>query len=133
MASINTAAVCRRDIVCLSDNDVCCHDTYRLHLQSVIGHGLVAGVMNSDRSTRNDIYSSIRAPGQEVQSGMRPDCQIVVYIDLAKAAKDGIKFYRSANDVIVSPGHRGFGFVGFIEPQYSLGIWDIRSGDQLPA
>lgn len=37
-------------------------------------------------------------------SGMRKSCDIYVYIDAAKAMAAGIKFFRSANGVILTPG-----------------------------
>lgn len=42
----------------------------------------------------------------------RPD--ILIYLDIEKAIKDGIEFYVSKNGVILSPGNQD----GIIEPKY---------------
>eukprot|EP00121_Abeoforma_whisleri_P005762 Awhi_evm1s5222 len=44
---------------------------------------------------------------------MRTDCDVLIYIDVPKAFQDGIKFYRSSNNVILSAG-----IDGVIPPQY---------------
>ena len=37
----------------------------------------------------------------------RNDCQVLVHVDMAAAMADGIKFYVSSNDVILSEGLDG--------------------------
>merc|ERR1711862_840156 len=57
------------------------------------------------RMKRNYIHFAAGEPGSEgVISGMRACAQVYIYIDLHKAMEDGIKFFRSANNVILSPG-----------------------------
>ena len=93
---------------------------------SIIDHGLIVGGTCGKRSIRNDIRFAVRPPGHELRSGTRSDCGIVVCVDLARAANDGIEFYRSANDVILSAG-----MDGVLAAKYFHGIWDIRTGKQL--
>ena len=58
--------------------------------------------------SRNHIHF---APGypkdKEVISGMRKSCDITIQIDMFKAIKDGIDFYISANNVILTEGING--------------------------
>ena len=55
-------------------------------------------------------------PGDnEVISGMRYSCNVIIEIDMAKAIKDGYKFYKSLNDVILCPGK---GDEGALPPTY---------------
>lgn len=38
-------------------------------------------------------------------SGMRASSDVYIYIDYEKALADGIKFFKSTNGVILSPGN----------------------------
>lgn len=56
---------------------------------------------------RQHIHFAQGLPGQSgVISGMRSSCQVLIYIDMAKALADGIPFFRSENGVILSPGDK---------------------------
>ncbi|KAF9160630.1 tRNA 2'-phosphotransferase 1 [Actinomortierella ambigua] len=69
-----------------------------------------------NRMGRNHIHMAIGLPGDEgVISGMRAKSNVHIYIDTAKAMKDGIKFQRSTNNVILSDGKNGD---GVIPPKY---------------
>ena len=85
------------------------------------------GGTSKGSATRNDIHSSVRQPSQAVQSGTRSDCEIVVYVDLEMAAKDGIGFYRSKMALSSAQGAKMQNGKGIIEPKYFLGIWDIKT------
>ncbi len=52
-----------------------------------------------------------------VVSGMRGACDIVIQIDLKAAMKDGIEFYISSNNVILTEGKDGV-----LPPQYFLKV-----------
>lgn len=65
---------------------------------------------------RNHIHFSKGMPGDNgVISGMRQSCTVIIEIDMEKAMNNGIKFYKSKNDVILSPGE---GENGILKPQY---------------
>lgn len=49
-----------------------------------------------------------------VKSGMRKSANVFIYIDVGKAMQDGIVFYKSANNVVLSSGNDD----GFIMPVY---------------
>merc|ERR1712151_124329 len=94
----------------LSANDtdlpiVCVHGTYKQHVDSILQHGLWAG---GGCSNRNHVHFAPYEPGDgRVISGMRYNCEIAVYLDLWRALAAGIPFYRSTNQVILSPGVNG--------------------------
>jgi len=55
--------------------------------------------------TRNHIHFAPGMPKEEgVVSGMRASCDIIIQIDMALAMEDGIKFYISTNNVILTEG-----------------------------
>lgn len=56
-----------------------------------------------------------------VKSGMRHSANVFIYIDAVKAMADGIRFYTSANGVILS---EGVGEKGTIDPKYFLKVTD---------
>ncbi len=52
---------------------------------------------------RNHIHFAPGMPTEEgVISGMRGTCDIYIQIDMEAAVKDGIKFYISSNNVILT-------------------------------
>jgi len=66
------------------------------------------------------------APGETVKggviSGMRRNCQVKLYIDIAKAMADGIEFVKSANNVILTTGINGI-----LHPKYFSQVLDIST------
>ena len=71
------------------------HGTRKIHIDSIRLQGL-------SRMRRDHIHFTTAERG--VQSGMPPRCDMVIEIDMEKALRGRIKFYRSENDVILSPG-----------------------------
>lgn len=74
---------------------------------------------------RNHIHFAIGLPDDGVKSGMRNSSQVLIYIDLKKALEDGLKFFKSTNNVILSSGINGV-----ILPLYFSKVED-RSGNSL--
>lgn len=55
--------------------------------------------------TRNHVHFAIGYPqDKQVISGIRSSCDLFIEIDMHKAIQDGIKFYLSANKVVLSSG-----------------------------
>ena len=80
------------------------------------------------RMKRNHIHFAAGEPGSEgVISGMRACAQVYIYIDLHKAMEDGIKFFRSANNVILSPGDES----GVIMPKYFKQVKNVKTNQPL--
>ena len=92
--------------------DVCCHGSCEKHLESILEHGLKAGC-DRGQDSRREVHFSIRILGEAFLSGMMDSCQIAVYLDLPRAARDGLRFYRSSNDVLLTEG-----LDGVVPPQY---------------
>lgn len=59
-----------------------------------------------------------------VISGFRWDAEVHIYIDLAGALADGIKFYESENGVILTSGNEK----GYLEPKYFTKAVNILTG-----
>lgn len=89
----------------------CIHGTYSKCWNSILELGLC-------RMTRNHIHmTSTEVVGGDVVSGIRGNCDVHLYINHRLAMADGISFYRSSNNVILSPG---VGERGVIERKYFL-------------
>ncbi|XP_023331577.1 tRNA 2'-phosphotransferase 1 [Eurytemora carolleeae] len=80
------------------------------------------------RMNRQHIHMSAGEPGDEgVISGMRHQSQIFIYIDVKMCLEAGLKFYRSSNNVILSPGDQE----GFIKPQFFAAVKDTKLNKML--
>ena len=86
------------EILDSSEIPVCVHGTYRAFLPLILENGL-------NRMKRNHIHMAVGIPGEsEVISGMRKSCEVILYINVSAAMRDGIKFYKSSNNVILTAG-----------------------------
>ena len=80
------------------------------------------------RMKRNHIHFAAGEPGSEgVISGMRGSAQVYIYIDLHRAMADGLKFFRSSNNVILSPGDES----GVITPEYFKQVKNVKTNQQI--
>ena len=80
------------------------------------------------RMKRNHIHFAAGEPGSEgVISGMRGTAQVYIYVDLAAAMGDGLRFYRSANNVILSPGNDQ----GILLPKYFKQVKNVKTNQLL--
>lgn len=96
------------------------HGTYFKNWVSIRQQGLKC-------MSRNHIHFATGLPtDRAVISGMRKNCQIYIYINLALALQEGILFYKSTNDVILSPGNQD----GVLSPKYFLKVFN-RVGNRL--
>lgn len=74
---------------------------------------------------RNHIHFAPGLPKEgNVISGMRRTCQIYIFIDLNSALSSGLKFYKSSNEVILSPGDDN----GFISTKHFLKVVNATTG-----
>ncbi|XP_052270003.1 uncharacterized protein LOC127871281 isoform X2 [Dreissena polymorpha] len=107
----------------LSPDNVPCaiHGTYYESWEAIKRTGL-------SRMQRNHIHMAMGEPGREgVISGMRSSCEVTIRVDLKKAMDDGIKFFVSANNVILSPGNED----GLIPPKYFELVMDRKKGAKI--
>ena len=80
------------------------------------------------RMKRNHIHFAAGEPGSEgVISGMRSSAQVYIYIDVHSAMKDGLKFFRSSNNVILSPGNDQ----GVIPPKHFKQVKNVKTNQLL--
>ena len=86
--------------------DGCFHGTYKKHLDSIKKNGL---------STMKRKHIHI-AESNDAISGQRQNCNLYIYINMKLAIDDGIKFYRSSNGVILTPGNND----GYLIPKYLI-------------
>jgi 2'-phosphotransferase len=104
------------EIVDPKEAPVVVHGTYLACLEAIKRDGLC-------RMKRTHIHFAPGIPGdKEVISGMRSSCQVLIFVDIAKALKAGYKFYRSANNVILCPGNEE----GYLPSEYFEKIQEIR-------
>jgi len=89
------------DPVDLSETPLALHGTYYEAWGLIKTEGL-------NKMSRNHIHLAKDLPGESgVISGMRGNCQVLIWVDLVKANAAGIRFMQSANGVILSEGMQG--------------------------
>lgn len=94
------------------------HGTYRHKLADIIGSGGLS------RMQRNHIHFTNSSTTNV--SGIRRSCNILIYIDGHACARAGIRFYVSANGVILSPGDAR----GQIPMEFWLKVVDLRTSEE---
>ncbi len=100
----------------------CIHATNYRALESIKINGL-------NKMKRNTIHFSEKYPAEYISNenvivtNVVPKLryQVLIFIDMEKAMKDGIKFWKSDNGVILSEGINGI-----IDPKYFLSIKNIN-------
>lgn len=73
---------------------------------------------------RNHIHFTNKDKFDDKTSGFRESSQILIYIDFKRSIDDGIKFYKSENNVILSSGINGS-----IPSKYFQKIVDRKTGN----
>lgn len=77
---------------------ICIHGTYEKAFEMIQKSDL-------NRMSRNEIQMAVGLPDDpEVTSGVRQNVEVLIYVDVARAMGEGLRFFRSANNVICSPG-----------------------------
>lgn len=62
-------------------------------------------------------------PGEkEVISGMRSSCDICIEIDMRPLMKEGVEFFLSKNNVVLTSGINGV-----IPPKFFTGAYEVRN------
>ncbi|KAI3918277.1 hypothetical protein MKX01_041597 [Papaver californicum] len=97
-----------KPILSAEEAPVCVHGTYKRNLESILKSGL-------KRMERLHVHFSSGMPTDgEVVSGMRRDVNILIFLDVGKALKEGMKLYISENKVILTEGFNGIVPVKYI-------------------
>ncbi|XP_071154374.1 tRNA 2'-phosphotransferase 1-like isoform X1 [Mytilus edulis] len=90
------------------------HGTRRRNIDSIRQRGI-------SRMNRDHIHFAPAEHG--AMSGMPAKCEMAIEIDIEKALRDRIKFYKSENGVILSPGDRN----GCIPTKYFKKAYDLKT------
>ena len=78
---------------------VAIHGTYMDALRNIARSG------GLNRMSRQAIHMAVGMPEDPgVRSGIRQSVEVVIYVDVDRAMRQGIPFYRLENNVICSPG-----------------------------
>uniref|UniRef100_A0A8C6QKH0 2'-phosphotransferase n=2 Tax=Nannospalax galili TaxID=1026970 RepID=A0A8C6QKH0_NANGA len=92
------------------------HGTFWKHWPSILLKGLSC-------QGRTHIHLAPGLPEDPgIISGMRPNCEVAVFINGPLALADGIPFFRSANGVILTPGNTD----GLLLPKYFKEALQLR-------
>ncbi|WOK91311.1 tRNA 2'-phosphotransferase 1 [Canna indica] len=90
-----------KPILSIDEAPVCVHGTYRRYLESILQSGL-------KRMKRLHVHFSFGLPMDgEVISGMRRDVDVLIYLDVEKALREGMELFVSDNKVILTEGFDG--------------------------
>lgn len=95
------------------------HGTYYRYWDRIKADGL-------KRMTRNHIHMTETEHFSANTSGFRSSSEILIYINVSKAMSDGVVFYRSANNVILTEGINGV-----LSSQYFAKVTDRVTKKQL--
>jgi 2'-phosphotransferase len=77
------------------------HGTYFAFWKAIVESGGLKPM------SRGHIHCSDRTPEEGAVSGMRKDAELLVEIDMEASLKDGVTWWRSDNDVILTDGGEG--------------------------
>ena len=85
-----------------SEFPIIVHGTNRASWKLIKNKGLY-------KMKRNHIHFAVGLPGDnQIISGARHNCEVFIFIDIENAMNDGIKFFVSENNVVLSAGLNGF-------------------------
>ncbi|XP_078065100.1 tRNA 2'-phosphotransferase 1, partial [Mustelus asterias] len=96
--------------------DQAVHGTYLRHWPSIKSDGLRS-------MSRTHIHLATGLPEDGgVVSGMRGNCDLAIFIGIRSALSDGIPFYFSTNQVILTPGNEE----GVLLPKYFEKVLQLK-------
>eukprot|EP00964_Phaeocystis_antarctica_P009105 scaffold4935_cov67-Phaeocystis_antarctica.AAC.8 len=85
--------------------EVAVHGSYVKHVQAILEQGL-------SRMSRHHTHLAKGLLGEKgVISGMRPNAELFIWVNVHEAIKGGLTFYESANGVILCSGLNGDGVI----------------------
>jgi 2'-phosphotransferase len=98
------------------------HSTFREFLPTILQEGLC-------RMRRNHVHFGQTDDLTSVRGGLRPNAEILIYLDVEKALAAELPLFLSDNGVVLSPG---FGERGLIPPHLFAKIVDVATGATIP-
>ena len=87
-----------------------------------------SGLKKMDRSHIHFAITDDIVAGNKQQSGIRSNCQLLIYVDMKSAMDDGIEFFMSENKVALSPG---VGEEGLIDKKYFSKVINKGNGQKI--
>jgi 2'-phosphotransferase len=102
------------------------HGTYYKFWESIKQTGLKALNRNHIHFSCSDKFVKPGTHQGPAISGFRANAEIIIYLNIEQCLKDGIKLYRSENNVILSEG-----IGGVIDPKYFLKVIDRKTGQEI--
>lgn len=105
---------------------VAVHGTFYKFLDSIKREGLHSMKRNFIHFSATDQINFHKQKSREKISGFRENCEILIYVDLELAFRDGIKFYHAENNVILT---KGLEDSGCLPTKYFSKIIDRRTGN----
>ena len=98
------------------------HGTYHRAWPAIVESG------GLKRMARTHIHLARGLPGESgIISGMRASSEIVIWVDVAAATRAGVRFYESANGVVLTAGH---GTTGTLPLRFFQRVVDTASGSE---
>ena len=95
------------------------HGSYVKHVHAILEQGL-------SRMGRHHVHLAKGLNGEKgVTSGMRPDAELFIWVNVHAAIKGGLTFYESVNGVILCAGQNGN---GIIPPAYLSAVIELHGG-----
>lgn len=83
------------------------HGTYKKAWQLIKHQGL-------SKMKRNHVHFTVSTPNSDtIISGVRHNVEVLIYVDIDKAIADGIEFFLSHNNVVLTEGKDGY-----VSPKY---------------
>ena len=105
------------------------HGTYSRFQYSIEEHGLIAGGVETPPGHEPRLHIHMCSPRMgktgSVRSGHRHNADLILYIDFRRALEDGIVFWKSYSDVILTRGENNS---GYLPPQYITSAEDQYGG-----
>ncbi|XP_040580804.1 tRNA 2'-phosphotransferase 1 isoform X2 [Lepeophtheirus salmonis] len=88
------------------------HGTFSSKLPKILESGGLS------RMNRTHIHFAPTDDSSIVISGMRRKCNVIIYVDIMEAMKDGYEFYKSANQVLLCSGNEN----GYLPLKYFIKV-----------
>ena len=105
--------------------NVCIHGTQYRNLRSIWKHGLLVGGLPDHHKGRNMLHTIPFLPkDKRIVSGLRHNSEVLLWLDFDELLKDGIRFYQSVNNVMMTPGDKH----GNIPTKYIHKVTDTKTG-----
>jgi 2'-phosphotransferase len=102
--------------------DIVVHGTSLTSWNAILESGGIS------RMKRNHIHFAVSDDLKKIKSGFRVNSQVLVYVDVEKAMKDGIRFFKSANNVVLCAGE---GDSGMLSKKYFKKVVNVATNSEL--